>query len=151
MGPYFAVRLWSRRGGRPFDSELAGALGLSAAFLFAAVGHFARTEPMAQMLPPWVPYRIGFVYVAGVVEIVLAAALLIPHRRRLAAWGCIAVLVAFFPANIYAAIHRVGLGGHQWGPLYLLIRAPLQLLLIGWAYWLVARRPVLTSVEGATP
>lgn len=103
------------------------------------------------MLPPWVPYRIGFVYVAGVVEIVLAAALLIPHRRRLAAWGCIAVLVAFFPANIYAAIHRVGLGGHQWGPMYLLIRAPLQLLLIGWAYWLVARRPVLTSVEGATP
>jgi uncharacterized membrane protein len=52
------------------------------------------------------------------------------------------MLVLFFPANIYAAFTRVDMGGHAWGPVYLLIRAPLQLVLIGWAYGFVARKPV---------
>lgn len=40
------------------------------------------------------------------------------------------------PRNIYAAINGVGLGEHQWGVIYLLIRLPLQLTLIAWAYYL---------------
>ena len=45
----------------------------------------------------------------------------------------------FFPANIYAAFNSIGLGGHQWGPIYLLIRAPLQIILIAWAYFLCVK------------
>jgi len=51
------------------------------------------------------------------------------------------VFVVFFPANIYAALQGVGLGGHQWGAIYLLIRAPLQLILIAWAYFLCIKKP----------
>lgn len=117
-------------------------------FVFAGVGHFARTEPMLEMLPPWVPYRIALIYLTGIVEFVLAAALLLPRFRRLAGWVCISVLVLFFPANIYAAFNQVGMGGHLWGPVYLWVRAPLQLILIGWAYWFVVRKRSLTSTEG---
>jgi uncharacterized membrane protein len=42
--------------------------------------------------------------------------------------------VVFFPANIYAAIKGNGLGEHQWRLIYLLIREPLQQILIVWAY-----------------
>jgi uncharacterized membrane protein len=40
---------------------------------------------------------------------------------------------------VYAAINRVEMGGHGAGPMYLLVRAPFQLLLIGWAYWFAVR------------
>ena len=34
-----------------------------------------------------------------------------------------AVLVLFFPANIYAAINHIPMGGHAWGPVYRLFAA----------------------------
>ena len=98
---------------------------------------------MAQMLPVWFPYRISVIYLTGILEWALAVALLVPASRQVTGWACIAILILFFPANIYAAINAIGMGGHQWGPVYLLIRAPLQLLLIGWSYWFVARSPAL--------
>jgi len=52
----------------------------------------------------------------------------------------IAFLILVFSANIYAALNRVDMGGHEMGPMYLLARPPLQLLLIGWAYWFAVRR-----------
>ena len=45
-----------------------------------------------------------------------------------------AVLVAFFPANVYAAFQHAPMGGHAWGPAYLLIRAPLQLFILWWIW-----------------
>lgn len=51
----------------------------------------------------------------------------------------IAFLILVFPANIYAALNRVDMGGHEWGPMYLFARVPPQLLLIGWAYWFAVR------------
>jgi len=50
-------------------------------------------------------------------------------------------LVAVFPANVHAAFARTGLGSHGMGPWYLLIRGPLQLLLIGWTWWFAVRSP----------
>ena len=38
------------------------------------------------------------------------------------------------------AIRRVDMGGHNLGPMYLLVRVPLQLILIGWVYWFAVRR-----------
>ena len=51
-----------------------------------------------------------------------------------AAWVAAAVLVAFFPANIYAALLHAPMGGHAWGPVYLLVRAPLQLFILWWIW-----------------
>ena len=81
-------------------------------------------------------YAGCFGYITGLVELLIAVMLFIPRFQVLGAKIAIAVLVVFFPANIYAAFHSIGLGGHQWGPVYLLIRTPLQLLVIAWAYCL---------------
>ena len=151
VSPCLALYAWATITGRPVNTRFGAALGLSVVFIFTGVGHFIRTEPMSEMLPPWVPNRVALIYLTGLLEFVLAAGLLIPRLRRLAAWGCISVLVLFFPANIYAAFNKVGLGGHLWGPVYLLIRAPLQLILIAWAYWLVARRESRTALKGEQP
>jgi uncharacterized membrane protein len=120
-------------------ARLGGALGLAAAFAFFGTGHFALTGSMVEMLPPFVPFATALVYLTGLLELAIAAGLLHPRSRRDAGRLAILVLVAFFPVNVYAAIHQLGGGGHAWGPAYLLIRAPLQALLIGWAWWFVVR------------
>lgn len=121
------------------DARSGGIVGLAIAFVFFGIGHFAQTAPMAEMLPAWVPFRVPIIFATGVLEWLLAVGLLVPRFRPQIGWACLGVLVAFFPANIYAAVNSIGMGGHQWGPVYLLIRAPLQLVLIAWTYWFAIR------------
>lgn len=120
-------------------SRAAGAIGLGILFAFTGVGHFIQTAPMAQMLPDFLPYRVPLVYLTGLLELAVAAAFLVPRTRRLAGWAAAATLVLFFPANIYAALNHVPMGGHAWGPAYLLIRAPLQAAILAWAWWFTLR------------
>ena len=145
VAPYVAVCAWGAVTMREFDLRNAAAIGLAILFVFTASGHFVQTELMAQMLPPWVPGRIVLVYVTGVLELLIAAGLLVRKIRRVAAWVAAAVLVLFFPANIYAAINHVAMGGHAWGPIYLLIRAPLQIIILWWAYWFCIRPVTVAS------
>ena len=121
--------------GRVVDWRTRGSIGLALVFLFTGVGHFVRTVPMAKMLPLWLPGKIPLVYATGVLELAVALLVLLPATRRFAGWTIIAMLIVFLPVNIYAAIQGVGMGGHQWGPVYLWVRVPLQLLLIGWTWW----------------
>jgi uncharacterized membrane protein len=115
-------------------SVVPAAWGLGLLFLFTASGHFVQTQPMVQMLPPWVPAREALVYATGVLEIAIALAFFVPRWRRAAGWAAAAVLVAFFPANVYAAFQHAPMGGHAWGPVYLLIRGPLQLFILWWTW-----------------
>lgn len=132
LGIYRLFRLqdWQR---------LGGAHGLALAYLFFCLGHFIKTAGMLQMLPPWIPFAEWLVYLTGVLEGLIALGLLLPPWRKMAAMAALATLILFFPANIYAALHHTGLGGHQWGPVYLFIRAPLQLLLLYWAWYFCLR------------
>ncbi|MBT1064711.1 hypothetical protein KJY73_14055 [Bowmanella sp. Y26] len=114
---------------------LAYVHGLALAYVFFSIGHFVATEGMVEMLPAWTPMPRLLVYLTGLLEGIIAAGLLTNRWRRLAATGALATLILFFPANLYAAFNHTGLGGHQWGPVYLLIRAPLQLLLVYWTWY----------------
>lgn len=134
------------------DRSAAAAAGLGLVFLFTASGHFVQTESMTQMLPPWVPARRLLVYATGVVEIAIALALFFRQSREWAAGAAAVALVAFFPANVYASFHHVPMGGHAWGPVYLLVRTPLQIFLLWWIWAKVLPTPpkqesVSASVE----
>ena len=118
----------------------AAVFGLSLVFLFTGVGHFIRTESMALMIPPRVPDRELLIYLGGVLEILAALALLVPSFRRATGLFLMAFLVAVLPLNIYAAWEQIPMGGHEWGPVYLLVRVPLQAVLFLWAYWFAVRR-----------
>lgn len=144
VGPYLAARLLGK-----FDPRAAAAYGLSLLFVFTGVGHFLQTEAMAQMLPPWVPARVPLVHLTGVLEWGLALGVFIPETRRSAGWMALAVLIVFFPVNVYAALNHVPMGGHAWGPEYLLVRAPLQLAIVLWTYWFTIREPRRVEFEGA--
>jgi uncharacterized membrane protein len=109
---------------------------MSAFYIFAGVMHFWRPDYYMPMMPPYLPWHRALVYLSGLAEVGLGAAVLIPSLRSLAAWGIILLLIAVFPANVHIALHNVpvfgateGAGAGNW------IRLPLQLVLIAWAWW----------------
>lgn len=98
----------------------------------AGIMHFVNPDFYMKIMPDYLPWHLELVYLSGVCEILLGLALWIPRLRRIAAWGIIALLIAVFPANIYAYQHQELLPAPPW--LHVL-RLPLQLLFIAWAYW----------------
>lgn len=100
--------------------------------------HFAAADTFAAIIPDALPWHLPLVYISGVAEIALGVLLLAESTRSLAAWGCIALFVAVFPANIYWALHpELSVPGPAWLPkpseTALWLRLPLQFLLIAWA------------------
>jgi uncharacterized membrane protein len=147
MGPYLMVAAWNALLKRRFNLHSAAVIGLGILFIFTGVGHFAQTAGMVQMLPSWVPEHQFLVYASGILEFAIAIGFFIPALRRNTGFLAVVVLVLFFPLNIYAALTYVPMGGHAWGPVYLLIRAPLQAVIVIWVYWHAIRRPARNLVQ----
>jgi uncharacterized membrane protein len=105
-------------------------------YLSAGIMHFVNAAFFIRIVPDYLPWHAGLVYVSGVCEIALGALVLLPATRRLAAWGIIALLIAVFPANINMLVHRIPMQeGMPPNMLALWVRLPLQGLLIAWAWW----------------
>ena len=115
-------------------------VGLTLFFIFTSVGHFIRTEEMARMLPPAIPYPREIIYLTGILELLGAIGVWIPALMRLTGLCLILMLIGLLPANIYSAIKHVDFGGHAMGPAYLLFRVPFQLFAICWTYFATEQR-----------
>jgi uncharacterized membrane protein len=147
--PMLVAWIYSRLRQQTVELQPYAFWGLGAAFLFFALGHFVQAGSMVAMLPPWLPLRELAVYLSGMLEIMIGVALFLPRYQVIAAQLAIMVLISFFPVNVYAAWNYVPMGGHQWGPVYLWIRAPLQIILIAWAYFLCIKTPATLKATNA--
>jgi len=121
------------------DVEWAGGFGLVLVFAFIGLGYFVRTDAMNEMLPRSIPGRRALILASGIFELLLAILLLAWPKSPLLGLTIIGFLIVIFPANVYAALQRIPFGGHSAGPIYLLLRAPVQLLLILWTYGFVVK------------
>ena len=114
----------------------AARVGIAVMFLFTAASHFSSLKhDLAAMIPPPLTGALWVIYVTGLLEGAGAIGLLIPGTRRMAGWGLVALLVALFPANVYAALSGVTLGGAAATPLW--FRTPLQVFWIA-VLWLTS-------------
>lgn len=124
---------------RPWPVALAG--GLAAMFVLTGVAHFVgMREELIAMVPPALPAPGLLITVTGVLELAGAAGLLWSRTRPWAAAGLAALLVAMFPANVYAAQHSIG----DHTPDYLLPRTLMQVV------FLAAAIAVLAASRGRT-
>ena len=105
---------------------------MSVFYIVAGANHFLSPAWYEGIMPPALPAPLALIYISGVAEILGGIGVLIPRFRRAAGWGLIALLVAVFPANIYAATH--GIVGSSLGQGVLIARLPFQGVLIIWAY-----------------
>lgn len=147
MAPLFVMlvgwlgfRLMGAIGVSEAGATWTGALryAMSAMFIFTAVSHFhPRTRPdLIKMVPSMFPLPGLLVTLTGILEVLGAFGLLIPPLISPAALGLSGLLIAMFPANVYAAVNNLPIGGRPATPLA--IRLPLQLFWIG-ALWWIAR------------
>ncbi len=107
-------------------------------YIFAGVMHFAAPAFYLRIMPPYIPWHAAMVQISGVAEIAGGIGLLVPSVRRLAAWGLVALLIAVFPANIYAATSATAFSPALW------LRLPLQPILIWWVLACTRTRAVTT-------
>ena len=107
-------------------------------FFFGGVGHFVADDFFISIVPPWVPWPAAAVYVSGVIEIVLALAVLHATTRRLAGIGLILLTLAVTPANVH-----MWMNPHLFPdvpPAFLSIRLVVQVALL-WCIWWSTRQP----------
>lgn len=120
-----------------FEFAISGRIAMSAMLLFTAIGHFAFTKGMAQMLPAFVPFKTAIIYLTGIIEIGAAIGLLFPISSVATAWLLIVFFILILPANIYAAIHHIDYQKGTFdgnGLTYLWFRIPLQIVFVVWTY-----------------
>ncbi|OYU80848.1 MAG: DoxX family protein [Flavobacterium sp. BFFFF1] len=105
---------------------------MAAIYLLAGLNHFRKPQLYRKIIPPYLPWHAAINYTSGAAEIVIAIGLCIPAISAYTAWGLIALLIAVFPANIYMYTEKnASLRMPKW---LLLLRLPLQVVLIIWAY-----------------
>ena len=81
------------------------AVGLAAMFVVTGIAHFAppMRRDLIAIVPPRLPAAGLLVSVTGVLELLGAAGLLLPATRTAAAVCLLLLMLAMFPANVYAS------------------------------------------------
>jgi len=101
-------------------------------YLVAGFMHFRATPLYVKIMPPYLPSAKSLVLLSGIVEMVLGLLVLNPNTKTFAAWAIIAMLIAFIPVHVYMLQNKeASLKLPKW---LLILRFPIQLGLIYWAY-----------------
>ncbi len=118
--------------------QKTGLFIMAAFYVLAGTNHFINPNFYKAIMPPWLPWHCFLIYFSGVCEIILGLLLIPKPTRKPAAWGIILLLVAVFPANIQMMLNYCDQqSAYLW---VAILRLPLQLLLIGWAYQFAMKR-----------
>ena len=104
----------------------------------AGINHIVYPDFYLKIMPLWLSWHKELVFISGVAEVFCALLLLFTSTRRLGAWCTILLLIAVFPANVQMLIDYY----HQNNPMLwvAIVRLPIQLLLIWWAYSFTGKR-----------
>lgn len=111
----------------PWHQYLLGVL-----LVIAGFNHFRVPKIYERIMPPYFPAASTMVLISGIAEMVLGLMLLNKDTQTYAAWGIIAMLLVFFTVHIHMLQHKnASLKLPKW---LLILRIPLQFILIYWAY-----------------
>ena|SRR5690554_7563049 len=111
----------------PWHQYLMGIL-----LVLAGMNHFRKPKLYERIVPSYIPAAGTVVMLSGVLEMVLGFMLMNKNSQTEAAWGIIIMLILFIPVHIYMLQNeKASLKLPKWA---LILRLPLQLALIFWAY-----------------
>jgi len=105
---------------------------MAAMYIFAGVMHFIKPKAYIKVMPKYLKPRKFLVLLSGVFEILLGVGLLFDITREISAIGIILMLVTFFLVHFNMLRgKKYSAGVPKW---ILILRIPLQFVLIWWAY-----------------
>lgn len=139
----FATFVLALAGTKIFEGDwnflFAGNLGMAVFIIFTGFSHFKFQKGMAMMIPEFIPAKMFWVYITGVIEIAAGIGLMIPSIRELTAVLLIIFYVLVFIANINSSkkninIFKADFTGPGMSYLYK-ERIPMQIILIAWTWY----------------
>lgn len=99
--------------------------------IFGGVNHFLKPDFYTPFVPRFLPAKEIFVYLSGVVELILGVGILIPKFRFYSAFGILGLMIIFLPVHIGDLfIENPAIGSHKAA----IIRLPFQFLFMLWAW-----------------
>ncbi|WP_394907036.1 hypothetical protein [uncultured Mesonia sp.] len=106
---------------------------MCAMYIFAGVMHFVKPKAYVRIMPRIFKNKKRWVLISGATEILLGLTLLYEPFKDYAIFGIIAMLIVFLWVHFYMlSSKKAGLGIPKW---ILILRIPLQGLLIWWAFY----------------
>lgn len=106
---------------------------MSGMYILAGTLHFLKPKTYLRIMPRYLPAHLSLVYLSGAAEISLGALLLFKDYKDWAIYGIILMLIVFLLVHFYMlSSKKAGAGIPRWA---LVLRLPLQFLLIWWAYF----------------
>lgn len=89
-------------------------VSLGLMFLLTASAHWGKRRPdLIRMVPPTFPRPDLLVTITGVLELIGAVGLFVPSTARVGAICLALLLIALFPANVYAARQKLTISGRS--------------------------------------
>lgn len=112
----------------PWHLYLMGLLYILAGFM-----HFIKPKIYMRIMPRYLPNHLLLVYVSGLLEVIIGVALFYDVTKNLAIYTLIGMLSVFLLVHFYMLSSKKATAGI---PRYiLLLRIPLQFILMYWAYY----------------
>ena len=105
---------------------------MAALYILAGFNHFRNPRLYIKIIPSYFSNPKLLNSLSGLAEIILGICLCFSFTTKIASWGIIALLIAIFPANLY--MYKNDNASLGLSKLARLLRLPLQLALIFWAY-----------------
>jgi len=107
---------------------------LAVFFIVAGAMHFIFPQAYQRIMPAWLGWHVALVFISGVAECAGGLGILWAKTRIYAGWGLIALCAAVLPANVQMLIDAVANGQPLWVIVLLVLRLPLQWLLMRWIW-----------------
>lgn len=105
---------------------------MASIYILAGLNHFRKPKMYERIIPPYLPNAKLLNIFSGILEIIFGVLSLFPSQSKYGALGIIILLILFFSVHIYMLQNKkASFGLPKW---LLLLRIPLQFLLIFWAY-----------------
>ncbi|MDR5590886.1 MauE/DoxX family redox-associated membrane protein [Christiangramia sp. SM2212] len=106
---------------------------MSSMYIIAGIFHFIKPKMYMRIMPRYLPAHKLLVYLSGLAEIALGIGLCFPSTKDFSIYGIIIMLLVFLLVHFYMlSSKKAGAGIPTW---ILIVRLPLQFLLIWWAWF----------------
>src|SRR5690625_1538316 len=110
-----------------------GAYSMAIFLVFFGISHFYKQDELILMLPDFMPFPEGIIFITGIIEIILAFGLLFPTSRQLSGLLIAFYYIAVLQANISKVINTIKISRTLSNDTMSWIRIFFQPIFIIWA------------------
>ena len=112
------------------------ALAFGAVFVSIGIQHFTNTAFFTPIVPELLGFPEFWVYISGLVEIILGIGMISPVSRRRAGFSTGVFLILVYWANLNMWVNDISVGGTNFTTMGHVFRAIAQLAMIWLSLWI---------------